>query len=100
MSPKFPLLVVLVELAAQLRKRDLGMNLFWAPREQNELADGLTNGDYSPFDPAKRIHVDIAQLDFLKLREMMLVAKLIYAEVQAKKGTRQEESAKGGCPQT
>ena len=51
MSSKFPLVVVLAELAAQLKKRCLRLDLQWVPRDENEEADGLTNLDFSGFDP-------------------------------------------------
>jgi len=91
MSPKFPLIVVLTELAAQLRKRELGLNLYWVPRDQNELADGLTNGDYSAFDPARRIEVDPSQLQYEVLPKMLEVSRQIYSEVQQQREKRKEQ---------
>ncbi len=45
MSSKFPLVVILAEVATQLRSRRMVLNLGWTPRDQNEEADVLTNGD-------------------------------------------------------
>merc|ERR1712102_11877 len=49
MTSKFPMVVVLAELAAQLKKTSLKLDLQWVPRDQNEEADALTNRDFSSF---------------------------------------------------
>ena len=51
MTSKFPLLVVLMELAAQLAKREMVLSLDWVSRDQNEEADALTNAEYLGQDP-------------------------------------------------
>ena len=48
MSTKFPLVLILGELATQLRRNTLALELNWAPRGQNEEADALTNADFPP----------------------------------------------------
>ena len=58
MSSKFPLVVILAELSVQLRRRDLELDLQWAPRDQNEPADSLTNLDFSGFDPRKMVDIE------------------------------------------
>ena len=40
MTSKFPLVVVLAELAAQLKKRSLKLDLQWFPRGQNKRRMG------------------------------------------------------------
>ena len=35
----------------------LKVSLKWRPRDENEPADALTNGDFTGFDPVKRISV-------------------------------------------
>ena len=47
MTSKFPLVVILAEVVAQLRTRSMVLNLGWVPRDQNEEADALTNGDFA-----------------------------------------------------
>ena len=54
MTTKFPMLVILGELAAQLRALNAELSLEWVPRLQNEEADALTNGDFSAFRPEHR----------------------------------------------
>ena len=52
MTSKFPFMVVLAELAAQLRSRRMELGLDWVPRDQNEEADALTNGEFAGFAPS------------------------------------------------
>lgn len=40
------------------------VQLNWRPRDQNSLADALTNKDFSGVDMQKRIHVVWNKLDF------------------------------------
>ena len=85
MSSKFPLVVVLTEMAAQLRDRRAELHLEWVPRNQNEEADALTNGRFEAFREEHRIQVDIRKLGFKVLDEMIQVADQLYSEVKARK---------------
>ena len=58
MTTSFPLNVILMELTEQLDKRGSWLSVEWAPRQQNEHADALTNGVFSDFDPNKRVPLD------------------------------------------
>ena len=89
MSSKFPLVVILAELAAQMRRSNLRLELDWVPRDQNEPADDLTNSEYGRFDMARRIEVDLAKLEFVVLSDYMKVAQHVYGEV-----TEQRQKAK------
>lgn len=64
MCTEFPLILILGVLATQLRERNLGLQLEWEPREQNEEADALTNGGFNAFDSKRRSAVGSASLDF------------------------------------
>ena len=83
MSSKFPLVVILGELAAQLKARGMVLDLEWAPRDQNEEADALTNRDFSAFSPALRIDVKIEDLKWLVLDDLLKSADQLYQEVRA-----------------
>ena len=85
MTTKFPLVLVLAEVAAQLRSRGMALHLGWAPRDQNEEADALTNGDFGQFNPERRITPALGILPFLVLPDLADVADGIYREVQARK---------------
>ena len=85
MSSKFPLVVILTELAAQMRAKSLELDLEWIPRNQNEHADALTNGRTEAFDPALEIRVDVAKLPFMVLPDMMAVADDLYRQVRTRR---------------
>ena len=64
LTTKYPLGVVLMELAAQLGRRAATLRADWIPRLQNEEADALTNWDFRHFDLKRRIDVDLGALKF------------------------------------
>ena len=64
MTTRYPLGVVLMELAHQMKRRHLLLRARWLPRLQNQEADDLTNDEFRHFDPAKRIHVNLEDLKF------------------------------------
>ena len=94
MSSKFPLVVFLAELAAQLRSRKMALSVGWTPRDQNEEADALTNGDYAQFSAANRVNVIIGDVPWLVLPKMMAVAGNIFEEVQRRKASRDRSPAR------
>ena len=63
LTSAFPLTVFLMELSIQLQRRALWMDLKWVNRDNNKLADALTNEFFEEFDMKKRIHITT---DFLK----------------------------------
>ena len=85
MSSKFPLIVILTEVAAQLEEKDLEMDLEWVPRNQNEEADALTNGRFEMFDPKQRIDIKVEKLPFLVMDKMLDVANALYGEVSSRR---------------
>jgi hypothetical protein len=91
LSTKFPLNVVLMELALQLHKRGMVLDLSWIPREQNVEADELSNGVFRNFTDSNRITVDISKMDFLVLPLLMEEAELFYGELLTKKKKKQED---------
>ena len=78
MTSKFPLVIILAELAVQLRTRGMGLRLHWAPRDQNEEADALTNEEFSAFAPENRVHIEVESLPWLVLPKMSAAAEEIY----------------------
>jgi len=64
LTTKYPLGVVLMEVAFQCRIRGATFRANWVPRLQNEEADAFTNLEFRHFDPAKRIHVELETLSF------------------------------------
>ena len=82
MTTKFPLLIVLGELAHQLRDKHMDLALNWSPRDQNEEADALTNGDFTAFDQNLRIVTKIEDIAFKVLPELLKVSEDLYVAIQ------------------
>ena len=82
MTSKFPFIVILAELAAQLRKRAMALDLQWVPRDQNEEADALTNGAFGSLDPQRRIQIDPLKVEWLLLPRLVAVAEQLYRDTQ------------------
>jgi len=91
MTSKFPMIVILTELAEQLRTKGLNLSLSWTPRDQNEEADDLTNGRFGRFDLRKRMHVELDQIPWLILPEMLRLSEDLYREVQEEKAKPKKE---------
>ena len=100
MFTKFPMLLVLGELAVQLRDRNLQLHLEWAPRLQNEEADALTNGDFSAFRNENRVSIDPATLSFNILPQLERVSEELHSDIvrrraeKCTKGARQAKKVK------
>ena len=90
MTTKFPLGVILMELSCQLGLRRACMHARWIRRLQNE-ADALTNGNFDHFDPAKRIPVDLGQLQFRVLNELFEEGEEYVEELEKLKRAEKEK---------
>ena len=64
LTTRWPLCLVYMQMTKALMDSRLMVQLNWRPRDQNALADALTNEDFSGVDIQKRIHVDWVKLDF------------------------------------
>ena len=96
-TTKYPLVVVLMEMAHQMRRRRLVLRAHTLPRDQNEEADALTNYDFRHFDPAKRIEVDLSKLKFGVLNELFAAGEdyMSQLEVERTAAKKRAERAKG-----
>ena len=88
MTSKFPLVVILTELSAQLRAKNLELDLEWIPRNQNEEADAITNGKTEIFDVKRKIEVEVAALPFRVLPRMVEVADHLYEQVRTRRAEK------------
>ena len=95
MSCKYPLSIVVMELAAQLKIAGLELNLGWVPRGQNVESDALTNSEFEGFDPEKRIQVKFEDLEFVVLGQLMDKAASLDEEIKLAKTSKE---AKGDRP--
>ena len=89
MSAKFPLTLLLMELAEQLRSRGLELHLTWLPREMNQPADDLSNLCFNKFDDSNRIHVVGNDIQFLVMRELARDSQQMFDRIKAIKAKRQ-----------
>ena len=83
MTTKYPLGLILMEIAAQMRTRRLILRARWLPRLENEEADALTNLDFRHFDPAKRIEVSLDKLGFKVLPLLFEVGEQYLTDLEA-----------------
>lgn len=91
LTTKFPLCILLMELAAQLQDRGAELRLHWLPRLQNEEADSLTNGDYSRFDKRLRLRFDLRSFQGLVLQDLMRAGMDLYEEVRDSRAHKKAE---------
>ena len=68
---RFPLAYAQMQLSHSLYQSGGHLKLNWRPRELNTLADELTNEAFDHFDPAKRVHVSLDDLDFALLHRLV-----------------------------
>ncbi len=88
MTTKYPLLIVIMEIAIQSEARNLVLDLEWVPRDSNEEADALSRGDTTGFDPAHRVTLDLENLPLQVMNDMMKQGQ----ELQALKQQRRAET--------
>ena len=85
MTTKYPLGIVLMELACQLGRRHAALHARWIPRLQNEEADALTNEVFRHFNMALRIPVDLANLNFIIMNDLFKVGDAYVEDVNKMK---------------
>ena len=81
MSTKWPLTVLLIEMAEFLRHTSIQLHLRWVPRESNTEADDLTNQKFDAFDKDLRVPVVGADLPWLVLPRIMQQSHRLFEEV-------------------
>eukprot|EP00439_Symbiodinium_sp_Y106_P014116 s7427_g2.t1 len=82
MTTSFPLNAVLMELAAILQQRSLRLDLHWAPRLQNALADALTNQQYESFSSDRRLRFDFSRYQSIILNDLMKAGEVLYGDIR------------------
>ena len=84
-----------LELAEELEARQLHLALNWRRREENQLADDLTNEVFDKFSEGRRIMSDFSDLDMPVLDKMSKAATDLFLDLRtAKEAAR----ASGGGP--
>ena len=95
LTTKYPLGVVLMELAHQSRVRRLVLRAHWLPRLENEEADALTNFEFRHFDPKRRIHVQLKDLKFAALDDLFREGESYIAELEKVKAQKKASKEAG-----
>ena len=88
LTTKFPICIVLMQLAWILHEMGLDLRLDWIPRLQNREADALTNLDFSGFDPDKRVHLRPEDLLEEEFKLLMEKGSALYKEIRETKAKR------------
>lgn len=78
---KWPLTASVAELAAQLERRQILFQMDWAPREQNQEADSITNGNVQWLNLLKEAHVSLNELPFEILPVLLAEGSAFYANL-------------------
>ena len=81
LTTSFPLVAVLMELATVLQGKSLSLELHWAPRLQNSLADSLTNQDFKSFNPDLRLRFPFGDYQSLVMKEMLDLGSSLYKDI-------------------
>jgi len=84
LTTKFPLCAVLMQLTIDLGRRGIDLDLAWVPREENVLADALSNGVTEGMDPSLRRRFSIKDLS--TLTQLLEAGELPYGEVTRLRG--------------
>ena len=69
-SAKWPLMLVNMQYSHLLKQAGLRVNLQWRPRDENQLADDLTNLRFEGVDMSKRVQVVFEDLDLTLLKRL------------------------------
>ena len=81
LTTKYPLGVVLMEVAHQSRRKGLALRANGVPRLENQEADDLTNLEFKSFDASRRIDVDLEKLEFGVLKQLFEVGDSYVTEL-------------------
>ena len=94
MSTKYPITLLLMELAEELRDRDMRLDLEWVKRDENTIADALSNEDWSEFEAEHREQRRPEEIGWKVLDRLQTRGEELYKEIQALKEQRSKEKAR------
>ena len=90
-TTKYPLGVVLMEVAHQCHRKGLSLRADWVPRLENQEADDLTNMEFKSFNPSKRIDVRLEDLQFGVLNDLFKVGDDYVGELEELKAQKRAQ---------
>ncbi|CAK8991364.1 unnamed protein product [Durusdinium trenchii] len=85
LSTKYPVTLLVIEVAETLRRCDAFATLTWVRRDGNELADALTNEDFSAFDHQRREAVEEGGLQWHVMDELLRGSEVLFNEIKEHK---------------
>ena len=99
MSTKFPLTILLMELSEEMRTRDLEMDLEWIRRDENTIADDLSNGRCEAFSPEKRETFRGESEDWKVLEKLQKRSEELYRSLKSLKLQGRQKATEGSPKQ-
>ena len=93
-SSRYPLSIIAMELASQLDRLGIDLDLQWVPRWQNQEADDLTNERFDDFHEENRIAVRFEELQFLVMSRLLEKAGQLDEELKLYKTSKEAKLAK------
>ena len=88
MTSKFPSTLILMELAEELTAKRCELKLRWLRRDDNQLADDLTNEKFDAFDMDSRMPLKGEDMKWRILDKLMAGADNFHQELKARKGDK------------
>ena len=85
MTSKFPSTLIHMELAEELAAKRCELKLHWLRRDDNQLADDLTNEKFDSFDKEFRVPLKGADIQWRILDKLTRSAENFYQELKARK---------------
>ena len=94
LSTKYPITILVIEVAETLRRCDAFATLTWVRRDGNTLADALTNEDFSSFDPQRRKAVIEKELKWHVMDDLLRRSEKLFNEIKEHKMKKNREKPK------
>jgi len=95
MSTKYPLCLLVMELAVALEERGLALSAEWAPREWNAEADAITNSRFEGFEEENRVPFDMRTFPWRVLDTLLADGRRFYQDAQALRAAAKLRPAPG-----
>lgn len=93
LSTKYPVTILVIEVAETLRRLDAFAALTWVRRDGNTLADALTNEDFSAFESQRREQVEEDKLKWYVMDELLKGSETLFNEIKEHKDKKKATKA-------
>jgi len=95
MTTKYPLCLLVMELAVALEERGLALTAEWVPREWNAEADALTNSRFEGFIDANRVEFDMRSHPWKVLPKLLRDGQQFYQDAQLARAAARANPERG-----